>query len=94
MPIVNIKLVEGAFDSDQKRLLLERITDAIESIYPGLRDVTFVTIDEYADAEWSIAGEAITEEKVAAHARGQLGGAGAPAEAAAGSSQRPGSRPG
>jgi hypothetical protein len=37
---------------------------------PGLRDVTFVTIEE-ANA-WVIGGRAITAEKVAAHAENNL----------------------
>ena len=67
MPIVNVKLVEGAFSDDQKRKLLEGITDAVETAYPGLRDVTFVTIEE--TQAWSIAGDQITKEKVAKHAQ-------------------------
>ena len=68
MPIVNIKLVEGTFDAEKKRKLLERVTDVIEEVYPGLRDVTFVTIDDVA--AWGIGGEEITRERVADHARG------------------------
>jgi 4-oxalocrotonate tautomerase len=68
MPIINVKLVEGAFRTDQKRELLSRLTDAVEHVYPGLRDVTFVTIEEVKDGGWGIGGESITAEKVAAHA--------------------------
>ena len=44
MPIINVKLVEGAFQTDQKRKLISKLTDAVEEVYSGLRDVTFVTI--------------------------------------------------
>lgn len=73
MPIVNVKLVEGAFDAAQKRELLERVTDAVESVYPGLRDVTFVTIEEVAGGAWSIGGKPVTREVVAEHARERAG---------------------
>lgn len=68
MPIINVKLVENAFSSDQKRELLLKLTDAVESVYPGLRDVTFVTIDEVKEGEWGIGGQSMTSEKVAEHA--------------------------
>lgn len=74
MPIINVKLVKGTFNSDQKRELLPRLTDAIEAVYPGLRDVTFVTIDEVQEGDWGIGGEAITSQKVAAHAQKNLAG--------------------
>jgi 4-oxalocrotonate tautomerase len=73
MPIVNIKLVENAFSSDQKEQLLGKITDAVESVYPGLRDVTFVTIEEIKEGDWGIGGQSVTAEKVATHAKRKLG---------------------
>jgi 4-oxalocrotonate tautomerase family enzyme len=70
MPIINVKLVEGALRTDQKHELLSKLTDAVEAVYPGLRDVTFVTIEEVND--WGIGGQAITAQKVAAHAAKNL----------------------
>jgi 4-oxalocrotonate tautomerase family enzyme len=70
MPIINVKLVEGALRTDQKHELLSKLTDAVEAVYPGLRDVTFVTIEEVSD--WGISGQSITAEKVAAHAAKNL----------------------
>jgi 4-oxalocrotonate tautomerase len=69
MPIINVKLVEGAFSPDQMRQLLPKLTDAVESVYLGPRDLTFVTIDEIKEGDWGIGGEAVTSEKVAAHAQ-------------------------
>jgi 4-oxalocrotonate tautomerase len=60
------------FDSTQKQQLVSGITDAVESVYPGLRDVTFVTIDDVKEGEWGIGGQSITSDKVAAHARKNL----------------------
>lgn len=70
MPIINVKLVEGALRTNQKQQLLSKLTDAVESVYPGLRDVTFVTIEEVS--EWGIGGQPITAPKVAAHAETNL----------------------
>jgi 4-oxalocrotonate tautomerase len=69
MPIINVKLVEGVFRTEQKTELLAKLTDAVESVYPGLRDVTFVTIEEVKDGEWGIGGQPITAAKVEAHAQ-------------------------
>jgi phenylpyruvate tautomerase PptA (4-oxalocrotonate tautomerase family) len=52
--------------------LLSRLTDAVESVYPGLRDVTFVTIEEVKDGDWGIGGQSINARKVAAHAEKNL----------------------
>ena len=70
MPIINVKLVEGALRTEQKHQLLSKLTDAVEAVYPGLRDVTFVTIEEVRD--WGIGGQAINAQKVAAHAEKNL----------------------
>ena len=74
MPIVNVKLVRGAFSPAQRRELVPRLTDAVERVYPGLRDVTFVTIEEVE--EWGIGGQGVDAEKVKAHAGQDLKGAG------------------
>lgn len=68
MPIINVKLVEGAFQADQKRKLISKLTDAIEDVYPGLRDATYVTIEEVKGGDWGIGGEPIDASKVAVHA--------------------------
>ena len=69
MPILNVKLVDGAFDADQKKQLISKLTDAVEDVHPGLRDVTFITIEEVKEGQWGIGGQPITREKVEAHAR-------------------------
>jgi phenylpyruvate tautomerase PptA (4-oxalocrotonate tautomerase family) len=52
----------------RKHKLLPKLTDAVESVYPGLRAVTFVTIEEVIDGDLGICGQSITPQKVAAHA--------------------------
>jgi len=72
MLILNVKIIQGTFGTEQKHALLAKLTDAVESIYPGLRDVTFVTIEEVKDGDWGIGGQSITAQKVAAHAEKNL----------------------
>ena len=38
MPIINVKLVEGVIQPDQKWELISKLTDAVEGVYFGLRD--------------------------------------------------------
>jgi 4-oxalocrotonate tautomerase family enzyme len=72
MPIINVKLVENTFSTYQKRKLLSKLTDAVESVYPGLRDVTFVTIDEIKEKEWEFGEQPVNSEKVAQHANWKI----------------------
>ncbi len=74
MPIINVKLIENVFDSDQKTELISKITDTVESVYPGLRDVTFITIDETKKGDWGIGGKSITVTMVEEHARKNIEG--------------------
>jgi len=68
MPIVHLRLIENVFSADQKQELIECVTDAVETVYPGLRDVTFVTVDEVKNGDWGIGGEPMTANRVRRHA--------------------------
>jgi 4-oxalocrotonate tautomerase family enzyme len=53
--------VENVFNSDQKREIIERLTDTMVEIEgENMRSVTWVTIEEVASGEWGIAGNALT----------------------------------
>jgi 4-oxalocrotonate tautomerase len=67
MPLIQVKLIENVFTSDQKREIIERLTDAMVEIEgENMRPVTWVTIDEVASGEWGIAGNALTTADVKA----------------------------
>ena len=67
MPLIQVKLIENVFNSDQKREIIERLTDAMVEIEgENMRPVTWVTIDEVASGEWGIAGNALTTADVKA----------------------------
>jgi 4-oxalocrotonate tautomerase len=71
MPYVNIKLIEGVFDSDQKREMIEKVTEAMVEVEgENMRDLTFVVVDETKSGDWGIGGRAMTTEAVRAHAAG------------------------
>src|SRR4030095_15301230 len=46
MPIVNVKVIEGVFDDDQKHAMVEKLTDAMVEIEgENMRGVTWVFIE-------------------------------------------------
>ena len=45
MPFVNVKVIEGVFDADQKREMVERLTETMVGIEgENMRDVTWVVV--------------------------------------------------
>ncbi len=67
MPLIQVKLIENVFSSDQKREIIERLTDAMVEVEgENMRPVTWVTIEEVASGEWGIAGNALTTSDVKA----------------------------
>ena len=67
MPLIQVKLIEDVFSSDQKREIIERLTDAMVEVEgENMRPVTWVTIEEVASGEWGIAGNALTTSDVKA----------------------------
>ena len=67
MPLIQVKLIENVFSSDQKREIIERLTDAMVEIEgENMRPVTWVTIEEVASGDWGIAGNALTTADVQA----------------------------
>jgi 4-oxalocrotonate tautomerase len=60
MPLVDIQLIEGVFDTRQKQEMISKVTDAMVSIEgEAMRGVTWVRIQEVAGGEWAIGGKAL-----------------------------------
>ena len=74
MPLINVKLIENVFSTKQKVEIIEKLTDAMESISPGHRDLTFVVIDETKEGDWGIGGKPVTAAMVNEHAKKALEG--------------------
>lgn len=67
MPIVDIQLIDGVFTPEQKKRMIEKVTDSMVEIEgEAMRGVTWVRIQEYASGEWGIGGKAMTAEDVKA----------------------------
>jgi len=71
MPMINVKLIEGVFDNDQKREMIEKLTDTMVEIEgENMRGVTWVVIDEVKSGDWGIGGNPLTTQAVHALAAG------------------------
>jgi 4-oxalocrotonate tautomerase len=71
MPMVNVKVIEGVFSDDQKRDMIEKLTDTMVEIEgENMRGVTWVVIDEVKSGDWGIGGQSLTTEAVHALAAG------------------------
>jgi 4-oxalocrotonate tautomerase len=71
MPIVNVKVIEGVFDDDQKHAMVEKLTDAMVEIEgENMRGVTWVFIEESKSGDWGLGGKLLTTEAVKALAAG------------------------
>jgi Uncharacterized protein, 4-oxalocrotonate tautomerase homolog len=67
MPLVDIHLIEGVFDKDQKQRMISKITDAMVEIEgEAMRGVTWVRVHEVASGSWGIGGKALTAADVKA----------------------------
>lgn len=67
MPLVDIQLIEGVFDDDQKQRMIRDVTEAMVNIEgEALRGVTWVRVQEIASGEWAIGGKPLTAEAVRA----------------------------
>jgi 4-oxalocrotonate tautomerase len=65
MPIAQVKVIEGVFSDSQKHEMIEKVTDAIVSVEgEGLRDKTYVIIEEIKSGDWGIGGEALSTKVV------------------------------
>lgn len=72
MPLVDIELIEGVFDADQKARMIADVTDTMVAIEgEAMRGVTWVRVHEVAEGEWAIGGKTLTAADV--HALTQRG---------------------
>lgn len=65
MPIVNVKLIEDVFTPQQKREMIEKLTEAmIEIEGESMRGVTMVYIEDVKQGDWGIGGKCMTASDV------------------------------
>lgn len=71
MPFINVKIIEGVFNSDQKQQIVRTLTDAMVSIEgENMRGVTWCVVEEVASGDWGIGGQPLTTADVRALAAG------------------------
>ena len=67
MPLINVKLIEDVFTPEQKRRIVEELTDAMVAIEgESMRPVTWVVVEEVRSGDWGIAGKPLTTQDVRA----------------------------
>ena len=61
MPLVDIQLIKGVFSPEQKRHMIQKVTDAMVSVEgEAMRPVTWVRVQEIESGEWAIGGTPLT----------------------------------
>jgi len=61
MPLINVKLIEEVFTPEQKREMVERLTEAMICVEgENMRPVTWVIVEEVRSGDWGIGGKPLT----------------------------------
>lgn len=69
MPLVTIEVIQDVFSKDQKRDMIERVTEAVVAVEgEPLRGVTWVRVQEVKQGDWAIGGKALAAADVRAMA--------------------------
>jgi 4-oxalocrotonate tautomerase len=71
MPLINVTLIDGVFDADQKQEIVRGLTEAMVAIEgENMRPVTWCIVNEVASGDWGIGGQPLTTADVKALAAG------------------------
>lgn len=69
MPLVDIHLIKGVFNKEQKEQMIKQVTDTMVGIEgEAMRPVTWVRVVEIASGEWGIGGTPLRAEDIKAMA--------------------------
>jgi 4-oxalocrotonate tautomerase len=69
MPLVTIDVIKDVFTPDQKRQLIDNVTEAMIAVEgEAMRPVTWVRINELEQGDWAIGGERLSAADVHAMA--------------------------
>ena len=65
MPLIDIQLIKGVFTPEQKKRMIEKVTDAMISVEgEAMRPVTWVRVQEIESGGWAIGGNPLTAAAV------------------------------
>ena len=72
MPIINVKVIEDVFSSEQKTQMIQKLTDAMVEIEgENMRGVTWVYIEDIRQGEFGIGGQPLTAADVRSLQKGE-----------------------
>ena len=72
MPLVTIDVIRDAFTPQQKKDIIEKVTEAMVRVEgEALRPVTWVKINEIAQNDWAIGGQTLNAAAVHAMSAGR-----------------------
>jgi 4-oxalocrotonate tautomerase len=67
MPFIDIKVIQGVFTPEDKRELVERVSEAAIAVEgEALRPFTVTAITETPSGEWAVGGQTYTADDVKA----------------------------
>ena len=67
MPFIDIKVIEGVFTPEEKREMVERVSEAVIAVEgEALRPLTHAAITETPSGEWALGGQAKSADEVKA----------------------------
>jgi 4-oxalocrotonate tautomerase len=72
VPFINVKVIEGVFDGEQKHEIIKKLTGAMVAIEgENMRPVTWCVVEEIGSGDWGIAGNPLSTQDVQALAAGR-----------------------
>jgi 4-oxalocrotonate tautomerase len=72
MPLIEVHPIENVFNREQKRQIVQKLTDEMVSIEgENMRGVSWVRIPEVTSGEWGIGGQPLTTEAAKDFAAGR-----------------------
>ncbi len=72
MPLIEVHLIEKVFTPEQKRQIIQKLTDAMVSIEgENMRGSTWVNLTEVRSGDWGMGGKPMTTEAVKELAAGR-----------------------
>jgi 4-oxalocrotonate tautomerase len=67
MALIQVKVIEGVFTTQQKREMVERLTEAMVEIEgENMRQSIWCVLEEVASGEWGVGGQSLTADDVKA----------------------------
>jgi 4-oxalocrotonate tautomerase len=65
MPLIDVHVIKNVFNADQKKEIIEKITNTMVEIEgETLRNVTWVRIRETNEGDWAIGGQQLTSDAI------------------------------